>query len=222
MNRLLHPWRLRARILLVAGAACSRLAAADEPAAPASGTPAPAPAGSWFVFSPPKDDEVLPPQSRTKMLSLAKTFMERANPSLLDHLNAADNPFYAKAPPPPTPVAVNTTTSGPTPAEPAAPVQVTDEDKLKAIGEKLQPTGLLESGATRLVTLSGGGTLAVGQSFTATVPPENAVLNISLIDANDNECVLKLNSTTLSVSYVSKPVGGSHPPSPTSPSQPKP
>jgi len=223
MKRYLQPGRLGARFLLATVATVARLSAADEPAPAAPAAPAAAPVGSWFVFSPPKDDEVLAPQSRIKLLALSKVFLERDKPDLLARLKTADNPFFGKAPPPPTPVASNTTNTGSTPTEPAAPPKMSDEDKLKAVAEKLEPTGMIEGAGKRLVTLSGGGAIEVGQSFTATVPPDlTTVLTISIIDANENECVLKLNGTTLQASYVSKPTGAARPPTSPTSSQPKP
>ncbi len=216
--------RLLIAIVVALGTTLARATAADEPAAPAPapGAPAAAPTGTWYVFSPPKEDEVLDPQSRIKLLNLTKVFLERNKPDLLAHLNSAENPFFAKPPPPPpTPEVASTTTSNAASSEPAAPTKLSDEDRLKAIAEKLQPTGMIEGAQTRLVTLSSGGTIEVGQSFTANVPPDLTVLNITLVDANENECVLKLNSTTLPVSYVSKPIGASRSPSSNSPPQPK-
>jgi len=207
------------------GATLARLAAADEPAAaPAPAAPAAAATGTWYIFSPPKEDEVLEPQLRVKLLTLAKVFLVRDKPEVLAHLNTAENPFYVKPPPPPSTPVANTNSSSSTPAEPAAPTALSDEDKLKAVADKLQPTGMIEGAGKRLVTYAGlgGGTIEVGQSFTATVPPDLAtLLNISIVDANENQCVLKLNNITLPVDYYSKPTGASHSPSSTSPSQSK-
>lgn len=222
-------WRCCASLLLALAAGLAlvpvRLVAADEPApAPPPPKPAPAPAGAWFVFSPPSNaDEVLAAASRVKMLTLAKAFLDRNAPDLQSRLKAAENPFYAKLSLPPeslVPAANSEPTA--TSSAPAGPPKMSDEDKLKTIGDNLQPTGILEGAGKRLVTFAGnrGGQLEVGQSFSSIVPPDTTPVTIILLDANDNSCVLKLNNTTVTVNYISKPSGASHSSAPSS-TQPK-
>jgi len=236
MKTTLYHSRGRTRFVMAVGAgwaiALMRLTAADEP--PAATAPAPAPAasttpappGTWFVFSPPKDEEVLAPTSRTKLLNLAKSFLVRDNPDLQSRLQKADNPFYVKQPPPPAPVAAgnSTSTSSVGPAQPVVQPKVTDEDRLQTFADKLQPTGMIEGAGKSLVTYSGigGGTIEVGQPFTVTVPPDTTPVSVVIVDANETSCTLKLNSATLPVIYFAKSAGASHPPSSTSPTQPKP
>jgi len=82
MKTSFHGLLWRPRLLLAAfagfGLALARASAADEPApaAPAA-APAAAPPGTWYVFSPPKDIEVLSSPLRLKMLNLARNFLER-------------------------------------------------------------------------------------------------------------------------------------------------
>ncbi len=230
MNANFALWRRGARCLLMAVGASLALARASAADAPDAAAPAPAPkpppaAGTWFVFSPPANaDEVLASASRVKMLAIAKTFLERDQPELHARLKAADNPFYAKQAAPPEPiVAANATTSAP--ATPAGPPKMSDEDKLRAVGEKLQPTGILEAGNRRLVAFSGngGGTIDVGSSFTFSLPPDLTPVSVLLLDANDTSCTLKLNTTTVTISYVLKTSGAARQPaSSPPPSQPKP
>ncbi|HVU38404.1 MAG TPA: hypothetical protein VHC95_08725 [Opitutales bacterium] len=197
--------------------------AADAPDAAPAPAPAKAAAGggtTWYVFSPPKDsNEVLAANLRLKLLTLTKAFIDRDRPELRTRLISADNPFYIKQAPP-EPVAAPAATG---PAQPAPPPKLTDEDRLKAVGDTLQPTGILEGAGKRVVTFSGsgGGTIEVGQSFSVTIQPDPAPVSIQLVDANDTSCVLKLNNTTVSISYVSKTSGAGHAPPSSTSSQPK-
>jgi hypothetical protein len=70
----------------------ARLVAADAPADSA---------GTWYVFTPPKDGEVVAAGKRAKLLAIAKTFVDRDNPDLLAKLTTATNPFYLDLPSPP-------------------------------------------------------------------------------------------------------------------------
>lgn len=222
-------WRAGARLNLVVvlglGLAWTRLSAADAPdaAAPAPKPATPPAAGMWFVFAPPANaEEVLAAANRVKMLTVAKTFLERDLPELHTRLKAAENPFYAKQAPPPEPVVPATASTGP--AQPAEPPKLGEEEKLKAVGEKLQPTGILEAGNRRLVAYSGngGGTIDVGTSFTVSIPPDLTPVSIQLVDANDTSCALKLNNTIVTVNYVLKTSSPARQPVSPSPSQPKP
>ena len=179
----------------------ARLLAADAaaPAAPAATTPPPA--GTWYVFSPPKEGEVVTSALRVKLLTATKTFVERDNPTLLAMLTSADNPFYLKLPPPPAATVSNAATG--TATEPAGPPKVTDDDKLKQVAAAVKPTGMVAAGNIRLVTFASHETVQVGQSFNVQFPNESTVTTIQVIDANDSSCVFKLGNATLSADYVS-------------------
>jgi hypothetical protein len=180
----------------------SLLRAADAPAdgpAPAA-APAAAPAGAGYVFSPPKEGEVVALAMRVKLLSVVKTIVERDNPALLAKLTSAENPFYLKLAPPPTPTSSSAATG---PAEPPPPPKLTDEDKLKQVAAALKPTGLIEAGSIRLVTFASRDAIQVGQSFPVPFPNESAPSVIQVIDANESSCLLKLGDTTYSADFVS-------------------
>jgi len=185
---------------------CAPVLAADSPtdaaAAPAPAAPPPPPAGTWFVFSPPKADVVLPSAMREKMLSVAKSTIDRSNPALLAKLQAADNPFYLKlVAPVETPSDSQSGNNSATPTPPPVP-KLTDDDRLKLVAAQLKPSGILEGGGRRLVQ-TGSGSIEVGKSFTVTFPNDAAPSEIQLIDATDSSCTLKLHDATLDVDYVS-------------------
>jgi len=146
----------------------ARLVAADAPADGAPPAPAPAapPSGTWYVFSPPKEGEVVPIALRVKLLGVVKTFIERDNPVMLSKLTLVDNPFYLKLPPPA--VAATSTATGP--AEPLTPPRLTDEDKLRQVATALKPTGLIEAGKVRIITFAARDPIQVGQSFPVPFP----------------------------------------------------
>lgn len=205
-NPLLSPRWQRLVRRTMAGLAMGALAgvqlqAADAtaPAAPAATTPAPA--GTWYVFSPPKEGEVVTSALRVKLLTAAKTFVERDNPTLLAMLTSADNPFYLKLPPPPVATVSNSTTGAS--AEPAGPPKLSDDDKLKQVADAVKPTGMVAAGNIRLVTFAKRDAVQVGQSFNVQFPNESTITTILVVDANDSSCVLKLGNATLSADYVS-------------------
>ncbi len=210
--------RFLAVLLLATGLVRADDAAA--PAAPAATAAAPASTGSaWNILPPPKEGEVLTMTSRVKMLNATKTFLDRSQPDLEKRLAVLDNPFYAKAAPPPTPVAAAPTEATSTaPAQPVGPPKITDDDRLKTVSEGFRPTGMLEGNGVRVVQFagSGGGQLQVGQSFSATLKNEGITVTVQLVDANENSCVLKLNNATLTVDYFAKNSSAAPPPSPSS------
>lgn len=177
--------------------------AADSPTdapAPAPGAPAAASPGTSSVFPPPKEGEVVAAAMRSKLLTVAKTFIERDNPGLLAKLTTAADPFYPNLPPPPTP-SVMSGASG-KPVEPPPPPKLTDEDKLAQVAAAAMPTGLIETATVRLVTFAKRDPVQVGQSFPVQFPNESTPSVIQVIDANETSCVLKLGDTTLSADFV--------------------
>jgi hypothetical protein len=193
----------------------ARLLAADAPAdaAAAPATPATPPAGTWYVFSPPKEGEVVSSVMRVKLLTVANSFTERDHPDLLTRLTATDDPFYLKLPPPPTPVAGGTSAANAAPPPP----KLTDEDKLKQVADAVMPTGLIETASVRLVTFAHRDAVEVGQSFPVPFPNDPAPSVIQVIDANDTSCLLKLGNTTFSADFVSN-TSASPAPRPAAPS----
>ncbi len=187
-------------------------AAADAPAdaaAPAPAAPPPPPSGTSFVFAAPQAGVVLPSASREKMLAVAKTLLERENPEQLAKMKGVDNPFYLKLEAPPEPTVPsssgNTSTQPPTPVQPVAPPKLTDDDKLKQVAAIFKPTGILQAGSRRVVQSADMhiGQIEVGGFLTVTFPNESSATQIQVIDANSDNCTLKLNSSTLDVDYVS-------------------
>jgi hypothetical protein len=211
-RRLLRWWTAG----VVAGVSLgARLLAADAPTdaaapAPAPGAPAAGSSGTSSVFAPPKEGEVVAIVLRLKLLNVAKTFVQRDNPDLLARLTTADDPFYAKLPPPPAPeMAPGTTAAGNSAT--SAPPKLTDEDKLAQVAAAVIPTGVIETSNIRLVTFAKRDPVQVGQSFAVQFPNETAPSVIQVVDANDSSCVLKLGDTTLSADFVDNPSAAAGP-----------
>jgi hypothetical protein len=173
----------------------ARLVAADAPADSA---------GTWYVFTPPKDGEVVAAGKRAKLLAIAKTFVDRDNPDLLAKLTTATNPFYLDLPSPPAAAVVgNQGNNQNTPSAPPPPTKLTDSDKLLQIAAAVKPTGMIEVGSIRLITFAARDPVQVGQSFPVQFPNESSQSEVEVVDCTDNSCVFKLGNATLSADFIS-------------------
>ncbi len=208
-----HPTTLVVAGLLAAAGALSAADAPTDSAPPPPPPPPPPSSGSWYVFSPPKDGEVLSLSLREKLLAVIKTFLDRTNSDQLPHLKDAPNPFFPKLPPAPVASAAPASTAASS-STPAAPARLSIADQLQQVADQLKPSGPLIAGQNRLIILSSGGTLAVGQTILVTFPGESVPVGILLQDVSADTFTLKSGNTSKAFPYVAKE-SASHSNSPT-------
>jgi len=200
------------------------LRAADAPADAAAAPPPPPPpapsTGTWYIFSPPKDGEVLMTPMREKLLTAVKSINDRSNAEQFNKVKNSPNPFYPKMAPPVEATAPAAGTA-PSTAAPTATPQITPEDKLQQVADQLKPSGALIVGPNnRLISIASGDTLALGQSIQVTFPGDSGPTGVILQAVTADNFTLKLGDTTKTFPYYAKE-NVPHPLSSPTPSQPK-
>jgi hypothetical protein len=167
--------------------------------------PAPAVAAN-FTLSAPAEGEVLPAAMRERLLAAVTHSLDRANPGMKSRLMlAVANPFFK--PLPPAPVAPPDDPSAAMSKTPAAPVKLSDADKLSQLNDQLKPTGEVIIGQKHLISTPQG-SIAVGQSFTVTFPNEITPTSILVEAADEDTYTLKLNDTESPFQYYNQPGSG--------------